>query len=102
MLSSAILAMLNRELTAGSLQVRMAQSPQEVDAAQDLRYRVFYEEMGAKPSPEVLSRKRDFDAMDQYCDHLLVLDNDRSGPNKVVGTYRLIRREHAAKNGSFY
>ncbi|NCC03929.1 MAG: GNAT family N-acetyltransferase [Proteobacteria bacterium] len=102
MLSSAILAMLNRELTAGPLQVRMAQSPQEVDAAQNLRYRVFYEEMGAKPTPDVLARKRDFDSMDQHCDHLLVLDNDRVGSQKVVGTYRLIRREHAAKNGAFY
>jgi putative hemolysin len=37
--------------------------------------------MQAKPSPEVLAIKRDFDAFDEVCDHLLVLDRRRGdGP----------------------
>ena len=33
--------------------MRLARSPAEVDAAQALRYRVFYEEMAADPSSEM-------------------------------------------------
>ncbi|MGC5230944.1 GNAT family N-acetyltransferase, partial [Klebsiella pneumoniae] len=43
----------------------------------------------------------DFDEFDAHCDHLLVIDNARA-ENKVIGTYRLIRREAAAKCGGFY
>ena len=42
----------NAELRYGSLEVRLAATQEEVDAAQALRYRVFYEEMGALPTPE--------------------------------------------------
>ena len=76
----------------------------EIDAAQALRYRVFYEEMKAKPTPDVARRQRDFDAFDEVCDHLLVLDRRRGGegPESIVGTYRLIRRPAAARMGRFY
>jgi len=102
MLSEALLALIEGDLTSGSLQVRLAQSPEEVDAAQALRYKIFYQEMGAHPSAEVAARARDCDSMDACCEHLLVLDNAREGAERVVGTYRLIRREHAARHGSFY
>jgi putative hemolysin len=82
-----------------TLQVRLAQNAAEIDAAQALRYRVFYEEMGAQPTPEMAAAQRDFDRFDANCDHLLVIDHAR---NAVVGTYRLIRREAAARNGGFY
>jgi putative hemolysin len=102
MIAQSILALLEKDLSVGSLQVRLAQNKEEIDAAQALRYNVFYEEMGALPSPEASASKRDADSMDACCEHLLVLDNSRHGLEKVVGTYRLIRREAAAKNGSFY
>ena len=38
---------------AGALEVRLAETDSEVEAAQRLRYRVFYEEMTAVPSPEM-------------------------------------------------
>jgi putative hemolysin len=82
-----------------SLQVRLAQSVAEIDAAQALRYRVFYEEMGAQPSADMAARRRDFDRFDNDCDHLLVIDHARGA---VVGTYRLIRREAARRHGAFY
>jgi putative hemolysin len=82
-----------------SLQVRLAQSAAEIDAAQALRYRVFYEEMGAQPSAEMAARRRDFDRFDDDCDHLLVIDHAQGA---VVGTYRLIRREAARRHGGFY
>jgi putative hemolysin len=47
--------------------------------------------------------RRDFDIYDTLCDHLLVIDHSRgSGPDGVVGTYRLIRRTAAARIGQFY
>ena len=88
---------------SGHLAVRLAETPEEVAEAQALRYRVFYEEMGARPDDEMARLKRDFDSFDACCDHLLVLDTVReSGCDVVVGTYRLIRRSAAAAHGSFY
>jgi L-ornithine Nalpha-acyltransferase len=83
-----------------SLQVRLARDAAEIDAAQALRYRVFYDEMGAQPTPEIAARRRDFDRFDADCDHLLVIDHAQGGA--VVGTYRLIRRAAAARQGGFY
>ena len=82
-----------------SLQVRLAQSAADIDAAQALRYRVFYEEMGAQPTAEMAARRRDFDRFDDDCDHLLVIDHAQGA---VVGTYRLIRRAVALRHGGFY
>jgi putative hemolysin len=91
------------KVVAGDFEVRLAASAAEIDAAQALRYRVFYEEMTAKPTPEMAAQRRDFDAFDAVCDHLLVLDRRRGdGPEGIVGTYRLIRRSAAAKMGRFY
>jgi putative hemolysin len=83
--------------------VRLAETPADIDAAQALRYRIFYERLGARPLPEMARRRRDVDRFDNHCDHLLVLDHNRgTGANTVVGTYRLIRRETAARLGAFY
>lgn len=91
------------DVRSGTLQVRLAESVGDIDAAQALRYRVFYDEMGAAPSAEMAQVKRDFDRFDGICDHLLVIDHARgSGAAAVVGTYRLIRRPAAAQHGSFY
>src|SRR5471030_23780 len=96
----------NREIVqvvASDFEVRLAQTPAEIDAAQALHYRVFYEEMAAHPSPEMALERRDFDEFDRVCDHLLVLDRCRGdGPEGIVGTYRLIRREASARAGRFY
>jgi putative hemolysin len=96
----------NREIVkvvAGDFEVRLAKTAAEIDAAQALRYRIFYEEMGAHPLPEMARLKRDFDDYDTVCDHLLVLDRRRGeGPEGIVGTYRLIRRPAAEKLGRFY
>jgi L-ornithine Nalpha-acyltransferase len=91
------------ELRAGNLGVRLAATAAEVDAAQALRYRVFYEEMGAAPDPAAAASARDIDAFDAVADHLLVLDHAiGDGPEAVVGTYRLIRAAAARRIGHFY
>lgn len=88
---------------AGTLEVRLANTAAEIDAAQALRYRVFYEEMSARTTPEIAASRRDCDAFDAYCDHLLVIDRKcGAGADAVVGTYRLLRRTAALRHGGFY
>jgi putative hemolysin len=90
-------------ISSGPLEVRLAENTADIDAAQALRYRIFYEKMGARPLPGMESERRDRDQFDQICDHLLVLDHSRgAGLDAVVGTYRLIRRDAAARLGAFY
>lgn len=88
----------------GSLEVRLAATKSEIEAAQSLRYRVFVEEMGARLPEEAMLQKRDFDSFDRYCDHLLVLDTALTGDmeEQIVGTYRLLRHEVAARHNGFY
>jgi len=91
------------ELRSGTLGVRIATTTAEIDAAQALRYRIFYEEMGAHPDAPTFAVRRDSDRFDPIADHLLVIDHAiGAGPEGVVGTYRLIRAEAAAKVGGFY
>src|SRR5271169_812568 len=90
---------------SGLLEVRMAETESEVEAAQRLRYCVFYEEMSAIPTPEMRAQRRDFDKYDPLCDHLLVVDHgarEHDGEAAVVATYRLLRGEVAAKHAGFY
>ena len=97
--------------TKGPMTVRLANGGGDVSAAQELRYRVFYEEMGARPSATMRAQRRDADAFDEICDHLLVVapagDSGVADPillddGEVVGTYRLLRQEIAERNGGFY
>jgi len=91
----------------GPLEVRLAQTAAEVRQAQKLRYRVFYQEGPAIANPGRLFARRDVDAYDAICDHLLVLDHaarDSQNANRpaVVGTYRLLRQPLAEDYGGFY
>ncbi len=91
------------ELRAGNLGVRLASTPEELQAAQALRYRVFYEEMGAKADAATFAAQLDQDEFDAIADHLLVVDHNLGeGTKSVVGTYRLIRQEAADSFGRFY
>ncbi len=93
----------------GALEVRLARSAAEVRAAQALRYRVFYGEMQATAGPRTFLRRRDADAFDRYCDHLLVVDHEdieirpfRRARPRIVGTYRLLRQAVAERHRGFY
>jgi len=91
----------------GSLEVRLARTTAEVRRAQRLRYEVFYDEMSAKPSLATQLRRRDQDAYDAVCDHLLVIDKsatprDAEGKARVVGTYRVLRQDMPRGSRSFY
>ncbi len=90
----------------GPLEVRLARGKSDIKRAQKLRYRVFYKNGTAIADAATLLARRDKDAFDAICDHLLVIDHDArpslSGKLPVVGTYRLLRQETAARHGGFY
>ena len=91
------------ELRANHLGLRLARCAAEIDAAQALRFRVFYGEMGARADAATQASERDADEFDAVADHLLVIDHRLGdGPDAVVGTYRLIRSAAAARIGRFY
>lgn len=87
-------------IVVGSTEVRLASGNDDIEAAQELRYRVFYEEMGAIPSTEAALLKLDRDAFDAAAEHLLVIDHADGGT--VVGTYRLMRRRFSDQAGGYY
>jgi putative hemolysin len=90
----------------GALEVRCARNAAEVRRAQQMRYEVFYRERGAQADAATWLVRRDVDAFDAICDHLLVIDHAASGQlaraPAVVGTYRLLRQEVAERYGGFY
>lgn len=93
-----------KPLIVNNMEIRLAESEREIDASLALRYNIFYNEMGAKPSPRVLKTERDFDPYDEFCDHMLVIDRERGTAKEpcVVGTYRLLRGEVADEHAGFY
>ena len=83
--------------------VRLAQNEEEIQAAQRLRYQVFYEEYKAIADEEAIASGMDVDEYDAITDHIVVLDGSLpDGTSQIVGTYRLLRREMADKFGKFY
>lgn len=87
--------------SAETVCVRLANSPAEIEAAQRLRYKVFYEEYGAIPDADMKESRLDIDEYDEFADHLIVVDSS-SGKDVIVGTYRLLQKEGAEKVGQFY
>ncbi|MEO8160200.1 MAG: GNAT family N-acyltransferase, partial [Arenimonas sp.] len=80
------------------IEVRLARSPAEVEAAQRLRYEVFVREWGARPAAAEIGREADdYDAL---MDHLVVVDGARG--DQVVGTYRLLCQDRLHVDSVFY
>lgn len=97
------LPLFNGGIQSGKLLVRIAESPEDIARAQKLRYRVFYEERGAKPIDDMEKRAQDYDAFDEIADHLIILDTSIEDPEQqIVGNYRLLRQEVAEKHGRYY
>lgn len=85
-------------IRSNKFHVYIAQTEQDIKDAQRLRYEVFFNEMGAAEN-ETLEKGLDVNSFDAFADHLVVTDVEQG---RVVGTYRLLRREGAKKHGSFY
>ncbi|MFF8645796.1 GNAT family N-acetyltransferase [Streptomyces sp. NPDC015345] len=77
----------------------LADTTEQIRAAQRLRHRVFGEELGAALDTPLPGH--DVDAYDDLADHLIVTD---TSTGEIVGTYRLLppgRTEHSYSDGEF-
>lgn len=81
------------------IEVRLARSQAEIEAAQRLRYEVFVREWGASPALAAAG-ERDADDFDALMDHLVVVDSAQG--ERVVGTYRLLRQDRLRGDAVFY
>lgn len=86
---------------ASQLELRLVSGGPELASAQRLRYRVFYEEMGAVPTAPTRAARSDADGFDAVAEHLVVIDLDRPAAEQpcVVGCYRLLRADAARARG---
>ncbi|MCV2356424.1 GNAT family N-acetyltransferase [Paucibacter sp. B2R-40] len=93
-----------RGVAPSRLEVSWAKTEQEVRDAQQLRFRVFAEEMGARLTPPKGSPAgHDIDSFDAFCEHLLVRETDAGGQSgQVVGTYRVLTPAAAKQAGGLY
>ena len=84
--------------------VKLAETEEERLGAQRLRYRVFVEEMGAAVTPDQRAARREWDAFDPFFDHLILTSEEPVADplDRVVGVYRLMRREAAQAGIGFY
>ena len=83
--------------------IKIAEKKSEIKKAQALRYSVFYKEKKAKQSMSKKILRLDYDKVDKFADHIIVIDkNKKSINNKIVGTYRLVRGNVANHFGGFY
>ncbi|WP_306150829.1 GNAT family N-acetyltransferase [Roseovarius sp. MMSF_3281] len=80
--------------------VKLAETEDEMRAAQRLRYRVFVEELGGDGPLVDHDAGLEQDRFDPFFDHLLLLDDTKNGA--VVGVYRLLRDDQAKHAGQFY
>ncbi|MDQ2088678.1 GNAT family N-acetyltransferase [Marimonas arenosa] len=85
-------------------EVRLAESEQDLRAAQRLRYHVFVEELGGGGEMVDHAERLERDAFDAVSDHMILIDHNRgtTALEHVVGVYRLMREENAAAAGRFY
>lgn len=84
--------------------VKLAQSEEELRAAQRLRYAVFIEELGGGGAMVDHENRLEQDRFDPYFDHLILLDQARGGDifDQTVGVYRVLRDDQAQAAGQFY
>jgi len=78
--------------------MRLARTPEEIHAAQALRFQVFNLELNEGLSGSYATGL-DADRFDAVCDHLIV---EHVGTGEIVGTYRLQTGASAAKNLGYY
>ena len=84
---------------APEFSVKIAGTEEELRAAQALRYEVFVRELGGGGALVDHEAGLEQDRFDPFFDHMLVTD---TSTDMVVGVYRLLRDDQAAKAGQFY
>ncbi|UWQ94097.1 GNAT family N-acetyltransferase [Rhodobacteraceae bacterium M385] len=84
------------------LSLRLAETPADIRAAQRLRYSVFVEELGGSGPMVDHDARLEMDRFDPHFDHLILSDHRRAAGDEVVGVYRVMRSDGAARAGQFY
>jgi len=86
------------------LQLRLAETEDDLHAAQRLRYEVFVAELGGDGPLVDHGERLERDEYDPHYDHLILVDprRDAAALDHVVGVYRLLTGERAAELGRFY
>jgi len=65
--------------------IKLADKKSELNKAQALRYSIFYKEKKAKSTFQKKITRLDYDKIDKFADHLIVIDKKRKGKkNKVA------------------
>ncbi len=84
--------------------VRLATTPEDVTAAQALRYQVFVRELGGDGPLVDHDRGLERDDFDPYFDHLILVDSriDPASHAHVIGAYRILPSDRRAAAGRFY
>ncbi|WP_171207495.1 MULTISPECIES: GNAT family N-acetyltransferase [unclassified Ruegeria] len=82
-----------------SFTVKLAETTEELRAAQRLRYEVFVRELGGGGDMVDHEQGLEQDRFDPFFDHMLAIDN---ATQQVIGVYRLLPGDKAAEIGQFY
>lgn len=80
-----------------NLKTGLTRCPEQIRAAQRLRYQVFSKEYGSDLGTQTPGI--DADRFDDVCDHLMVTDTDT---NELVATTRILHQDARADVGGFY
>ena len=86
------------------LHLRLARDDCDLRAAQRLRYRVFVEELGGDGPLVDHAERLERDRFDPHFDHLVLVDDrrDAAASDHVIGVYRVMRDDQAARGAGFY
>lgn len=82
--------------------LRLATTADDVQAAQQLRYAVFVAELGGDGQQVDHEQGMEVDCFDPFATHLLLEDVAAGAPTRLIGVYRLMTADMAAKAGGFY
>jgi L-ornithine Nalpha-acyltransferase len=84
--------------------VRLATTPEDLTAAQRLRYAVFVAELGGNGPLVDHDARLERDAFDPFFDHLILVDRriDPATLGHVIGAYRVLPGDRRAAAGRFY
>ncbi|MFN5999417.1 MAG: GNAT family N-acetyltransferase [Paracoccaceae bacterium] len=84
--------------------VRLATTPQDLTAAQALRYQVFVRELGGNGPLVDHAAGLERDAFDEHFDHLVLVDRriDPESLAHVIGAYRVLPSDRRDAAGRFY
>lgn len=85
-------------------EVRLATTPDDLTAAQRLRYQVFVQELGGDGPQIDHDAGLERDSFDPHFDHLILVDRrlDPAGQDHVIGAYRVLPSDRRAAAGRFY